>query len=330
MITNKDKQKQAVFLRTKIEEMGLSDICKKLGRNRFESITKNDEDPMFVTLITGHEGVSSGRLVSGQNSGAPAKKIWSRDRISELVSKLSSNVPVFKGHPSGKSGREPVGEIVRSYERWEDKKMGAATTAYIKDPEARSKIRSGEIDTCSIEAEIECHKSQGGGAWVVDMIRKVTGVALGNSRTLTPGFPGAMVLAAVEEFDEQPDTDGLEKKLEEQENRIVELQNEIESIKHGQDIETENNGTGETTGEIPDKRNISPDEKQAVLNEASNNLPEGLEDIESKVREIVQKELGKIDGLRAVWKKQRIKTPPEKEGGKGPSDNPLIPRTPGW
>jgi hypothetical protein len=322
--------KQAVFIKTRLEEMDICDVRKKLGRIKFESITKNDDTPMFVTLVAGHEGVSSGRLVGKNVPVRSAKKRWSRKRISELAEKLASSVPLFNGHPNGEIIREPVGIIVRSFERWEDNKMGAAGTAYIKDHETRQRIRSGEINTCSIEAEIECHKRKGEDTWVVDMIRKVTGVALGNSSTLTPGFPGAMVLATVEEFEEYSETEDFEKTLEDKEKQIETLKSEIAAIKDEGVIQSRKSEARQTARSILDERNISPGEKKIILNEVSNLLTKDPGDMERTVKEVVDKELIKIDELRAVWKKEQINTPPEKGSGSSDTENPLIPRTPGW
>ena len=97
-----------------------------------------------------------------------------------------------------------MGEIVAAAERWARGVMGAAGVAYIHDPEAKEWIRKGRLDTCSIEAEIECLRPKGAAdePWIVSAVRKVTGVALGDSMIARPGFAGASILAVVEEFAE--------------------------------------------------------------------------------------------------------------------------------
>lgn len=185
-----------------IEEMSGIEVKDRIGKAKYRTIRERDPHPMFVELLAGHEGWSTGKLATGTGSKKSARKHWSREKISELTHRLRSGVPVYLFHSQKNKPRQPVGEIVVAAERWMKGILGACGIAYITDPEVKKRIKTGELDTCSIEAEVECHRNRQDpdDSWMVDAVRKVTGIALGNSRLHKPGFPGATLLAAVEEF----------------------------------------------------------------------------------------------------------------------------------
>ena len=186
-----------------IEEMSAGEVQDRIGKTSYQAIRRRDHHPMFVELLAGHEGYSTGKLGTGTGRKRPARKKWTRERMSELVTRLRAGVPVFLYHSQARKPRRPVGEIISAAEKWVKGMLGATGIAYISDPAIKQKIRSGELDTCSIEAEVECHREPEtpDDAWMVDAVRAVTGIALGNSRLQKPGFPGAALLAAVEEFE---------------------------------------------------------------------------------------------------------------------------------
>ena len=177
-----------ILARAKIEEMSAEEVKQRIGEARHQAISRRDPHPMFVELIAGHEGWSTGRMSAGSGEGKPARKLWTRERIRELVERMKGGAPVYLFH-SPQRPRPPAGELLAAAERWLSGRLSAWGVAYISDPEARRKIRSGELDACSIEAEIECHRSpnQPSGSWVVNAVRKVTGLALGSSRLARPG-----------------------------------------------------------------------------------------------------------------------------------------------
>jgi hypothetical protein len=229
---------ERLHLRARITEMSAAEAGQRLGAARYEALSREDPHPMFVELVAGHEGVSTGKLSAG-SGGRPAPKRWSRERISELTRKLAAGAPVYLGHHGPR--REPVGEVVAAVERWVKGVLSAAGVAYIRDPQVRDRIQSGELDACSLEAEIECHRERSAETWIVDAVRKVTGIALGDSRREQPGFPGARVLAAVTEFGDEPaaatppDPDErihqLESRLADHESKITELTAQLEKYR---------------------------------------------------------------------------------------------------
>jgi len=196
------KQRGMVLILSGVEEMGGNEVRDRIGKSRYQAIRERDPHPMFVELLAGHEGWSSGKLVTKVGPTRPARKLWTRKKVSELAQRLKQGVPVYLFHSQERKPRRPVGEIIASAERWVKGVFGACGIAYITDPEVKKRIKDGELDTCSIEAEVECHRSPQDreNTWMVNAVRKVTGIALGNSRLHKPGFPGAALLAAVEEF----------------------------------------------------------------------------------------------------------------------------------
>ncbi len=181
----------------------------RVGEGFRRRIEEMDSSPLFVELVAGHEGYSRGRMSDDGKGGSPRRKFWSRERVRELAARLGSGVPLYLCHAPAGAVRRKVGEVVSAGERRVNGLLSAVGLAAVTDPEVKRDIRSGRLDVCSIEAEIECHGEDGSsGAWIVDAVRKVTGVALGRSGHDRPGFAYASVLAAVEEFEEPGERQG--------------------------------------------------------------------------------------------------------------------------
>jgi len=82
-----------------------------------------------------------------------------------------------------------------------DNLQHAFAVAYVEpDEKHRQRIRDGELDACSIEAdclfEVDEHDN-----WFVQDVEKVDGVALANSRFERPGFERAGVVAIINELE---------------------------------------------------------------------------------------------------------------------------------
>jgi len=282
-------KKSLVVLSSPISEMSIQGVLHRIGERAYRKIRSSDDRPMFVELIAGHEGVSTGALMAGR-SGRPARKLWSRASVSQLARKIRAGLPVYLFHNPGHASRRRVGEILSSSESWSRGRLSARGLAYIRDPETKAMIREGRLNTCSIEAEIECHRDPSGDElpWVVDAVRKVTGIALGSSRLQRPGFPGAAILAAVEEFGdaETPEEPAGEERRGEESDRDKNEEESLESC----------------------SRKIDLLEKR--LQESDRKLTQLSEKIES------------LNGRREAWN-ESVPAPPEKEEA---SVNPLIPR----
>ena len=303
----KGADRMVTLLRARIEEMSVERARERIGEAAYVGIRREDAHPMFVELLAGHEGWSCGQVVRGSR-GRPARKRWSRERIVELAAGLGLGAPVYAGHARPGARRRAVGRMVSAAERWFRGVMGAAGIAYIADAETRSRVRSGELNTCSIEAEVELHRgpSEEEGTWVVDAVRKVTGVALGDARRSRPGFPGAALLAVVEEFAEEPEKEPVAPPADPASvsgsgSAEPGLPAEAPAVARAA-------GSG---GALADRR----------LEELGRRVAAG----EKKVEELT----AELKRLREGWSPPRIAAPPERE--RGPmADNPLIPRPRGF
>jgi hypothetical protein len=324
--------RELVCILSNIEEMKEQEVERRIGSSKYRAIRKNDSHPMFVELLAGHEGWSTGKMGAGNRIKKPARKKWDRQRIRELASRFRNNVPVFDSHSRTGSQRRPIGEIVSAAERWTKGVLGAVGIAYIRDENAKSEIRKGALDTCSIEAEVECHRDRSAreDAWVVDAVRKVTGIALGNSRLHRPGFPAARLLAMVEEFEPEYESPGEDNRIRELEARLAEKGREVKALstklkKIQQEDEKEKlaGRARAKADQILFGRDVTPEEREIILEEIKRNPPE-KDDVEAGVKTIVDRELEKITRLRESWKKEKIAAPPEKEVNPI-NPNPLIP-----
>jgi hypothetical protein len=285
--------KALTLLTARVAEMSAEDAAAAVGAEALAAVRREDDRPMFVELIAAHEGVSTGSLTGGSLTGAlsgrgrPAQKFWSRERVSELVDRLVPGVPVFTGH--GGAGRRPVGKMLAAAGRMVSGALAAAGIAWVSDPRTKERLRAGELDTCSIEAEVELHRAPGEESWVVGAVRRVTGVALGDRRRERPGFPGAAVLRVIEEFEDGEGERGVES----------------------------GKGEKELKGEEGEAAASSP----AAPTPPDGNLAAELRAIRAELREL-REALKRAGGDRRD-PRPRPPAPPERER---PSVNPLIPR----
>ena len=238
---------EKVYLCAPVQEMARDEVRALIGEDRYQAIKARDPHPFFVALTAGHEGESRGRILTGGHrleTGATetgdhrlktcaTSKSWSAERIRELARHLRQ-APVYLFHNSDNSPRRPVGEIVAATARRLKGRLHALAVAYIADPTARGRIRSGELDTCSIEAELEFSRRRKTESWLVEAVRRVSGLALGSRALASPGFPGAGLLAVVQEFEGEK-KESLEDQLQQRDQRLEKLEAELKQLKQQTD-----------------------------------------------------------------------------------------------
>ena len=213
----------------------MAEVKTLIGEARYQAIKVKDPHPFFVAFTAGHEGESRGKVLDGvsgpQPAAQPTRKRWSAERVRELAQRLAQ-APVYLFHNADNSPRRKIGEIIATMARRLRGRLHVLGVAYIEDAEARERIRQGELDTCSIEAELEFSRRDRAESWVVQAVRKVTGLALGSRTAATPGFSGAGLLAVVQEF-EPVETEGeeevrrFEDEIKSRDERIRQLEAEI-------------------------------------------------------------------------------------------------------
>lgn len=326
--------RRLVLLHTRIAEMSLGEVRDRIGTERMTELMARDPRPLFVELIAGHEGLSTGRLAALNGPGRPAKKFWTKERIAELAQKLKPGAPVFSAHASGRKARRAVGVVMDAGLRTIAGVLSACGLCWVSDPETKHQIAAGELDTCSVEAEVECYreKSDADEPWIVSAVRKVTGIALGNSREVKPGFPGAAVLAAVEEFNpESPAPPDDAAKFQEMERRLHELSAKLAGYEAQEERQKRVKEAEQVAEKLLSGKNVSAAEKAIILSALREPTPGDGPDLAAAVQAKVEAELSRINHLRELWQKERIPAPPERATqSDDPFHNPLIPRPRGW
>jgi hypothetical protein len=336
------RNKKLVLKTAKIQEMSGQDVQRVIGKDKFQAIKSRDGHPFFVELLVAHEGVSRGKiLAAGQNSGAGGtKKFWSRGKVEELARKLKSkSVPVYLFHDCANRPRRKVGEIVYSLTKEVLGRFSALAYAYISDPEVRGLIRSQKLDTCSLEADLVFERDEkNGGAyeWIVNAVEAVSGLALGSKKISRPGFPGAAILAQVEEFEDAGDGFEESEKIKEQaeaelkvkENELEKLKAELANLQKEREREERKRKVVEIVDKHMADRNLKREERRLVVEEVSERMElkePRAEELERAVKDELDRELGRLAELRRLYQKSSP-APAPLESGEDISKNPLIPK----
>lgn len=183
---------QEVTMTATISELAALDV---IPDKVLQSIKLVDQHPFFVVYNVGEVGVSSGTL-----NGVNEKKIWSFSAIKELASKIKNGAKIILGHTEDDE-KVSMGEIVHSFTRNIDNSLTALAVAWIKDDDTKAKIKSGELDTCSIEGDVILAKTGPDKPWYVRAVANVKSLAIANSKEFKPGFKGAGVKARIQELE---------------------------------------------------------------------------------------------------------------------------------
>jgi len=334
------RSKKLILKRARIEELAREEVKRIIGEEHYQKIKSVDPHPFFVNLLVAHEGISQGKILDDGLS-QPAKKLWLKERIKELANKLNplvnegALVPIYLFHDPLNRARSKVGEILSAMVKRVKDKLSVLALAYISDSKIRDQIRKGELDTCSLEAELVFEKREnpvqgknGMVDWVVNAVEKVTGVALGSRRFCSPGFSGAMVLAQVEEFEEDfSGSEGLKQELEEKEKEIEELRQELARYKEEKEKKEQRRRVEELVGQALTGRNLKAEEQRLVIEMVRERVElkkPGDEELGLEVKKELERELARLNRLRRIYQKSSaVISPLEQEE---PSrKNPLIP-----
>jgi len=182
-----------------IQEMAAEEILDHVSTSAYLRIKGKDNKPNFRAYCIGHEGESSGKVVG---MGRVIKK-WAHSAIENINKKLALGTKIFHMHgPTNEhEGRKPIGEIVGKTLSDIAGKLSAIAIAYIYPA-----YHDVPLDVASIEAEINMPETINANARAVDVdIEEITGIALGNSAIVKPGFAGATLLASLQEFVDNAD-----------------------------------------------------------------------------------------------------------------------------
>ncbi len=152
------------------------------------------------TLI--HEGVSKPRVVQEDSY---QKITWTRKAVESLKGLVRKGLQFFDGHAATnyESGRESIATVVADFSKEIAGKLHHIVVGHFPDTKQADKY-----DVCSIEAEVDVHETPAG--VLASKVANLTGIALGNSRSDTPGFPGAKRLVSVQAFEPDDNTQKTE------------------------------------------------------------------------------------------------------------------------
>ena len=189
-----------IQFRAEISELGSDGLSMGIPDSVYSEIKASDPNPFWVKFEIGREGTSSGSL---QGFGKKVKR-WTSIAIKELAQKIMGG-DIFTdkhGDPADKS-RPTFGRIVHTmYEEVEGKTIAFAL-AYIKDEATRNRIKSKELNVCSIEAIASVVQSAT--EFIVDGVERATGLVIANGKSDRPGFSSAGILTSVQELEGEDD-----------------------------------------------------------------------------------------------------------------------------
>ena len=143
-----------------------------------------------------HEGTSQPKVLT---EGSKVLR-WVKAVVHRLTQKIQAGTKFFVGHGDGTNsheGRRTVGEVLASFVKDIGGKVSSVVIGHFPD---ESSIK--DMDVCSMEADVEIDGD------VVSDVNSLTGIALGNSRTDSPAFPGATMLSTLQCFDQNKPGEG--------------------------------------------------------------------------------------------------------------------------
>jgi hypothetical protein len=178
----------------KLQEMAAEEVLRNVSALDYRRIIKADPKACFKAFCIGHEGESSGKVIG---IGKVIKK-WARAAIEKMTNVLEVGTKVFHLHEmtNDHEGRNPIGEVVGKSMSDVAGKLSSIAIMYIY-PE----YKDVPLDVASIEADITVPETINPNTRSVEVdVDEITGVALGNSQIVKPGFAGATLLATMQEF----------------------------------------------------------------------------------------------------------------------------------
>lgn len=161
------------------------EIKKKISPEKLKQL---EGKGILQAYTLAHEGTSHPKVLGEESQVLK----WTKAVIHRLSEKIKEGTKFFLGHGNTNSidGREPVGEIVGSFIKDIGGKLSNIIIGHF--PEKENVI---DMDVCSMEADIFVDEEN-----TVGDINDISGIALGNSDSEHPAFPGALRLSTVQCF----------------------------------------------------------------------------------------------------------------------------------
>jgi len=171
-----------------------NEIISNIPEKILNKIKEKDPHPFFTMYSICHTGESS-PVVIGEGS----KKIsWPERAIQSMKNIIMRGIKFFRGHnkDNSHSGRKVLGKVIHSFQKEIEGKLHQLVIGY-HPPDVREDIK--ELDVCSQESEWFIFGQAG--KLIADTIKKMTGIALGNSKEEMPAFSGAKRLGYIQAFE---------------------------------------------------------------------------------------------------------------------------------
>lgn len=182
--------------------MAADEILLYVPAQTYLEIKRKDPVPTFKAFVVGGEGTWQPTLVG---IGSVVQR-WFKSAVQKIVALLERWTPVYHLHSTQTEadGRQVIGRVVGRAEKLVDGILSALAIIYVL-PE----YQGLELDIASIEADVDVSAGAGGPSDIKDVnVLAITGIALGNSASNKPAYPGATLLASLQAFAGQGHTTG--------------------------------------------------------------------------------------------------------------------------
>lgn len=208
-MVNMENNKKTVMVSASIALMAEEDVMRVVDHSVLEKIKADDPHPVFAMMSVGYEGESTGQLYADLNSGTKLskwfKQLWPVKAVNQLVSLMKSNAytPVFEKHDITSQNRIVVGNVVASTKKILKGVTHAVAVAYINNWGTRERVKRGDLNGCSLEAECLFREAENSYNYIVDEVTSFNGIALLNREENPPGFEDSNILAVVAAMSEK-------------------------------------------------------------------------------------------------------------------------------
>lgn len=181
-----------MIIKSQLQEMADNEIKANIDPDKYNNIKRIDNKPLFKAFVLGHEGESTGKVVDYGN----VVKKWVASAVKLIYDKLKVGTKVFFNHGNDNthSNRQPLGEVVGKALKTINDKISTVGIVYIDKDKRDLKTDIASIETDDFQMDYNNN--------VLD-IGNVTGIALGDSLNMRPGFPGATIQGALQEMAEK-------------------------------------------------------------------------------------------------------------------------------
>jgi len=185
-------------IRVSLQEMSASAIAEMIEPGVVEEIKRSgDLHPIIRAFTLAHTGDAKGHIVG--IAGNVLKK-WVSGVVKKLYSKIVTGLhglQVFIGHGVDNSigpEREIVGHVIGKKLTEIEGLTSAVVAIYLKPLYGKM-----NLDVASLEGQVDLSIDRAGNV-VANDVESITGVALGDSRTETPGFDHARLIGQAQMF----------------------------------------------------------------------------------------------------------------------------------